>query len=501
MTIFRKIKSFNWQGIRESKLYRKFASLKTSIILRGLLVGFYIMGTIFPQGGQVDEYINAGGRFISFVIFFNLLNIFTTPGFLIISLLLFVNLATCTFERFLVLWRQRTTLAEEPLFTPSLMLPIDINPLLEDPAESIREILRKELGFREQASGSSSSSGTLVMEKGWSYRWLTWVYHLAILLCFLGFLLTYLFACEDEITLYPEEATAVKPVKINRWNKSWGGSPAELDFKLMLKEFITEYNQIPVLDYPVDRLSRLAVGMGWKDPTYILKDSSYFPKDWESRLKITKGKQEILEKTIEVNDPLHFEGITFYQAAYKQDLKIQVDDNPILLETETGKELIVPGIDGMLKFGTLKTGTLFKRDGSIEKIKPFVEAALMKKDSAGKTETEKLGKLEQHGSLFIENKQISFKEFKEASILTYRYDPGVPILWLAGILVLSAMSLRGFGAWYRIVYRVEEREGKAPHMLLNIKTKGLMAEEAKLVRRLKYSLSDMAEPIDLDTPV
>mgnify|MGYP001589836975 FL=1 len=510
MILLTKIKSINWQGIRESKLYRKFASLKTSIILLGLLVGFYIIGTIFPQGGHVDEYINASGRFISFVIFFDLLNIFTTPGFLIISLLLFVNLVICTFERFLVLWRQRTALAEEPLFTPSLMLPIDINPLLEDPAESIREILRKELGFREQASGSSSSSGTLVMEKGWSYRWLTWVYHLAILLCFLGFLLTYLFAFEDEITLYPEEATTVKPVKTNRWNKSWGGSPAELDFKLMLKEFITEYNQIPVLDYPVDRLSRLAVGMGWKDPKYILKDSSYFPKDWKSRLKITKGKQEILEKTIEVNDPLHFEGITFYQAAYKQDLKIQVDDNPILLETEVGKELIVPGIDGMFKFGTLKTGMLFKRDGSIEKIKPFIEVTLIKKDFSGKlapeglnrgTETEKLGKLEQNGSLFIENKQISLKEFKEASILTYRYDPGVPILWLAGILVLSAMSLRVFGAWYRIVYRVEEREGKAPHMLLNIKTKGLMADEAKLVRRLKYSLSDMAEPIDLDTPV
>ena len=63
------------------------------------------------------------------------------------------------------------------------------------------------------------------------------------------------------------------------------------------------------------------------------------------------------------------------------------------------------------------------------------------------------------------------------------------------------MSLRVFGAWYRIVYRIEEKEGKAPNMLLNIKTKGLMADEAKLVRRLKYSLSDMAEPIDLDTPV
>src|SRR3990172_3516794 len=112
-----------------------------------------------------------------------------------------------------------------------------------------------------------------------------------------------------------------------------------------------------------------------------------------------------------------------------------------------------------------------------------------------------LGHPDHNAILLIFDKQISFKDYKEASILTYRYDPGVPILWLAGILVLSAMSLRVFGAWYRIVYRVEEREGKAPHMLLNIKTKGLMADEAKLVRRLKYSLSDMAAPIDLDTPV
>jgi len=55
MIILTKIKSINWQGIRESKLYRKFASLKTSIILLGLLVGFYIMGTYSRRAARLTN--------------------------------------------------------------------------------------------------------------------------------------------------------------------------------------------------------------------------------------------------------------------------------------------------------------------------------------------------------------------------------------------------------------------------------------------------------------
>ncbi|MEK7828911.1 MAG: cytochrome c biogenesis protein ResB, partial [Deltaproteobacteria bacterium] len=215
---------------------------------------------------------------------------------------------------------------------------------------------------------------------------------------------------------------------------------------------------------------------------------------------VIKGKQVVLEKTIEVNDPLSYQGVTFYQAAYKQMLKIQIDDNPISFETETDHELIIPGIDGMLKFDTIRTGTLFKKDGGTEKIKTFTEAALIRKDKNGKTETEKLGKLEHDGSLYIDDKRISLKEFKEASVLSYRYDPGVPILWWSGVTLLIAMALRVFGAWYRIIYRLEEKDGM-PHLLLKIKTRGIMADEERLIKRLKYSLEKWAEPIDLDEPV
>ena len=92
------------------------------------------------------------------------------------------------------------------------------------------------------------------------------------------------------------------------------------------------------------------------------------------------------------------------------------------------------------------------------------------------------------------------REFKEVSILSYRNDPGVPILWWSGIVVLLAMSLRIFGAWYRIIYRIEEKDGM-PHLLMKVKTRGLMADEARLIKRLQHSLMNITEPIDLNTPV
>lgn len=503
MIILTKIKSINWQGIRENKIYKRFASIKTSCIFLGILIGFYIIGTIFPQGAGLDDYIKSGGGFTSFVIFFDLLNIFNTPGFLITAFLLFINLIICTFERFLILLSQRKTALDE--FTPQFILPLDINPQLGDAVEIVKEIFKKELGFTEKTLicrkiKPGFPPGITIMEKGWSYRWLTWGYHAAILFCFFGFFMTYMFAFEGEITLYPGEAATIKPAAINRWDKNRGNKPKEPDFKIMLDEFITEYNQFPQLDYPADKFSRLAIAMGWKDPKYLLKDESYTPKDWKSRLKVIKGEQVVLEKTIEVNDPLSYQGITFYQAAYKQMLKVQIDDNPLSFETEADSELIIPGVDGALKFDTIRTGTLFKKDGGTEKINAFTEVALIKKDKNGETETEKLGKLEYDGGLYVGDERISLREFKEASVLSYRYDPGAAILWWSGAAMLIAMTLRVFGAWYRVIYRLGKKDG-ASYLLLTVKTKGLMANEERLVNMLKHSLIESTEPIDLDESV
>ncbi|MBI5287278.1 MAG: cytochrome c biogenesis protein ResB, partial [Deltaproteobacteria bacterium] len=365
-------------------LYKKFSSLKTSILLLGLLSTFYLLGTIFPQGAKLDDYIKEGGRFTFFVINFDLLDIFTTPGFLLLTLLLFINLGICTYERLLTLLAQKpgdvtfiptytitlppTLTMEEGTGSPSPRCIGGVKP----PGAGVEDILTR-MGFKKVFSNPEIT----IMEKGLPYRWLTWSYHLGIFFCFIGFFLTYLFAFEDEITLYPREVKAVSPSAKSRWARIVESGTKGTGFDLQMEGFITEYNQMPTLEYPKDKLSRLAIALGWegKPLTYTMKEDSFFPKDWKTTLNILEGGKPRLTKTIEVNDPLYYRGFTFYQAAFRQDLRIGVDDGHLVLEIETGRDLIVPGVEGTLRFGTLRVGTLFKKDGGKEEITPFVEVS------------------------------------------------------------------------------------------------------------------------------
>lgn len=481
--------------MRFNGLYKRFSSLKTSIPFLGLLSLIYLVGTIFPQGGRLEDYIREGGRFVFLVRSFNLLNIFTTPVFLTLALLLFINLTICGYERLLLLLAHQeipeaphlTTLEGPAIhgkvkapsslmwFTHTIPLPVDI-----DKAGGLVEGAFIRLGFKKVSSYPNERWG--VMEKGLPYRWLTWLYHLGIFLCFIGLFLTYLFAFEDEITLYPGETKVVSPKAMSRWQRLTGASPKGTGFQLGLEEFITEYNQVPTLEYPKDKLSRLAMALGWWDRSfrYRIEADSLFPKDWKSRLKVIEGGKTTLTKTIEVNDPLHYRGFTFYQMAFKQDLWIQVDDGRLVLEVEAERELIVPGVEGALRFGALRVGTLFKMDGGTERIRPSVEVFNITSDGGRK----RLGRLEEGGRLFIGERAIGLKEFKEASVISYRYDPGVPILWWAGILVLIAMALRVFGLWYRVIYRIEE----GSLLDLAIKARGLLADEERVIRHLRRDL-------------
>lgn len=459
--------------IRNRWLYKKFSSIKTSILFLGLLSIFYLVGTIFPQGGDIEDYIKEGGRFVLLVKIFGLLDLFSTPLFFITAFLLFINLFICSYERFLALTSDTQVDTE---FAPTHTIQLITK-------ENIDTTFIKRLGFKKLHSYSNAA----VITKGLSYKWLTWLYHIGIFLCFIGFFLTYLFAFEDEVAIYPNETKTILPSKQGRFQRLFNIKPKEFPFKIQLAEFITEYSQMPSIDYPKDKLSRLAIGLGWqgKPITYKIKEDTYFPKDWKSRLIVFKGDKLVLIKTIEVNEPLKYGGITFYQSAFKQDLKITIDNSPLAIDAEVDKEAILPGIENSIVFKNLRVGTLFKKDGTTEKIIPFVDVYMVKKTANDKKKKEKIGKLELGSSLTVEDKEVGIKEFKEATILSYRYDPGVPLLWFAGIMALVTMALRVYFAWYRIIYRVDEEQG-APLLKLSIKTRGLLADEEGMVRQVRH---------------
>lgn len=455
-------------------LYRKLSSLRVSVYILGVLSFFYGIGTVFPQGAELKDYEEAGGKFLGAVKFFNLLDIFNTPWFLIPAFILFLNLLVCTYDRFFVIRTRKRNIPET--FTPTIEIPLALGPA--DARERVEGILKKNLGFKELRSARTWT----VFEKGLSYRWLTWLYHAAIVAGFIGFLISGLFVREGMITLKPGKPTPIVSTSPETLGWLVKKDPSPPEFELALDEFITEYTQSPRLEYPKDGRSRLAVLLGRKDLSYSMDEESLIQKDWFSKLRVLKGAKTAYEKTIEVNTPLKFEGYTFYQAAYEQRLKLKVKGRPEIIEANSGEGIEILPI-GKVEFGALRNGTLRRLDGTVEKITPFVTVRKAVRTSDGYEKMETAGRLELGGSVKIDGKELALEGFEESSVLSYRYDPGVAVLWIAGSLVFIVMSLRCFGRWSMLAYSMEEREGKM-NLLISIKARGLSSNPQRVVRAI-----------------
>ena len=460
-------------------LYRKLSSLRVSVYLLGLLSFLFIIGTIFPQGAGLPDYEKTGGRFLSGVKFFNLLDVFNTPWFLFPASVFFLNILICTYDRFSVIRKRRKSIPET--FPPTEKIPLSLG--IAEAGELVPAILRKKLGFRVL----SENTPWTALEKGISYRWLTWLYHAAIAISFLGFIISGLFVEEGVLRLRrnePVEIVSTEPENLG-WLVKKDHAPAS--FKLALDDFITEYTELPELEYPKDKLSRLAIFLGWKNLSYRMEEESFFPKDWFSRLRVLKDGRTVYEKTIEVNDPLRFEGYTFYQAAYEQSLKLKLKDE--IIEVTAYDAVALPALGEKLLFGTLRNGTLFRKNGASEKIRPFTIVKKMVKTTDGKEKEETLGKLEVGGHITVNGKKLMLVDFAEDSVLSYRYDPGARLLFIAGSFVFIVMALRCFGGYYMLAYSIEG-EGGGCSISLYIREKGLSADKERIIRRLKHHLAD-----------
>lgn len=457
--------------------YKRLSSITTSVYLLGLMAIFYVIGTIFPQGENIDEYTKAGGKFLFFVKAFRLLDLFASPLFILLSFIFLLNLVICSYERYLALFAKRIF---PKAFTPTHKIYLTQN--VADAHTEVRRIFNKDLGFRVV----SKDEDWIVMERGLPYRWLTWLYHAGIVICFLGFILTYLFAFEGSMTLSPKKAETVTPDTTGRFMSIFKSKASPTDFHLYLEDFTTEYYQAPHLDYPKDELSRLAMGLGWKPPSFEMKEDSLAVKEWRARVKVIKGKSTLYQKTVRVNDPMRYGGYTFYQVGYEQKLKIKIDDNPILLEAKADEDTFIPGADATLKFGTFRSGTLYRLDGGIEKLVPFT---IIKHPVSGEEgKYEELGKLELGSSIDINGSRVTLSDFEESAELSYRYDPGVGILWWGGIFVLIAMCLRFFGLYYFAAYNINESD-EIICLELYLYSKGLAADDERVVKALEHHLT------------
>lgn len=464
-----------------NRAYYWLASIKNSVYILALLALSCVIGTIFPQGGKIHDYINAGGAFQFLVLNFDLLDFFTSAFFLFLALLLLVSLTICTYERLKVLISKRR-FPDKFQPTHTIKLPCG----MRDAYQLTRDSFRK-AGFKTV----SNEGEWTVTEKGLlPYGWFTWIYHAAIITCFIGLILSYAFAYEDSISLRPHEPLKIAPETNGRLMGLFSRKAPPSTWRIALDEFSTEYNDSPKLDYPKEMLSRLAIGLGWRGVKYKPVDNDALSvRAWKSRVKVVSGGKTELIALIEVNQPLKYGGYTFYQEGYEQDIKIRVDRSALSLSAKPDEDFFIPGLDTPVRFSTFKAGLVHRLDGRIEKLRPFITVKRADASSGGKKNYPVIGTLTEADSLNVEGRNISLDDVLESSTLSYRYDPGVPVLWFAGICVLAAMAVRFYANWHTSAYNIiEDADGVI--LQINARAVGLFASADATVDRIKRHINE-----------
>lgn len=478
-----------------SLLYDIFSSTKTSIVLFGILLLFYLVGNVLPYGGEYEQ-IKVTGWALRVIKGLDLLNVYSGPWFLGVVGLFFLNLCLCTYKRFT--WtlkiRQPAVLSVSTLSAHKATVGFQLPYGPEEATKRIEEFFRKRLFLRKPANliGEVHSGG--VFEQGFvHYIWLSLSYHISVILTVVGAVVTFLFAFESNLTIYPGEPVEVATVsKDTRWNEYMGKekdfeAPPEAKFKLGLEEFSIKYVQKPAIEgFPVKGFGpRLKETLKPEGLVVSSKEDAFYAVEYASRIVVYDSGLPRNEVVVKVNEPLRYRGLTFYQTAY--DYRFDLFANGTKVEPDASGKYKLPGVEGEFSTQQVISGTLFLKDGSTATIRPFVKLAYVPGEGQSAPGGE-VFKIYEGETREIKGTQVSVGTIQAGTILSYRHDPGVTLLWIAAPVLFFGMLFRAWGRWLRASYIVE-KSPTGSQVYVQLQRAGIFGGEVRMMEKLGQALT------------
>ena len=280
---------------KNNSIWQFFASVRLALVIISFIAVTSIIGTIIPQNQSFEWYAHQYG--VETARFFDILNVtdmYESWWFVSFLILLCINLIVCSTERFPVVWKQIRAdgldFKKERLLNMGSRQTLHLNALPADPAS---ELKTKLASFGWDNSSRTVDSSTLIFsQKGKWSRVGVYIVHASILVIFLGAAIGYFKGFKGSITI-PEtmERDAIVLFDSRELHN--------LGFAVRCNSFTIDF---------------YANGM---------------PKEYTSNLTILENGREILTRDIEVNSPLKYKGITFYQSSYEpyRDFVITAENN------------------------------------------------------------------------------------------------------------------------------------------------------------------------------
>jgi cytochrome c biogenesis protein len=270
-----------------SIIYDLFRSLKLTISLLILLAILSIVGTLITQNATRTEYIQRYRISLYEVLnFFDLFDMYHSWWFSATLLLLVINLITCSIHRFPAIWSQISRgsgeLEDRMLKTIPNVEKIQIpNSIKRE--ENIQSPLKK--WFKNWKRIETENAITFFSEKGRFSRLGVYITHFSILIILIGGIVGSLYGFRGHVEILEGETVDQFFFRIKDEEV-----PKPIGFSVRCDDFNITY--------------------------YDLKRTEKHVKEYTSHLTILDNGKEVLKKTVQVNHPIHYKGLAFYQANY-----------------------------------------------------------------------------------------------------------------------------------------------------------------------------------------
>jgi len=260
-----------------------FCSLKLAIATLILLAITSIIGTVIQQGKPAQEYIQEYGE-TAYRVFVALdfVDMYHSWWFLTLLNIFALNLICCSIKRLPRILR----LVRNPELTPdekyfrAFANREELRTSL--PADRVCERLSGVVGsqFARPVINQKDGRFHLFAQKMAWARFGVYVVHLSILVIFVGAIIGSVWGYKAYVNIVEGGSTT------QVWPRN-SQTPIDIGFEVRCDNFAVDF-------YP---------GTGR-------------PKEFTSDLVVLENGREVLKKTIEVNDPLSYRGLTFYQSSY-----------------------------------------------------------------------------------------------------------------------------------------------------------------------------------------
>lgn len=443
------------------RIWKSFASVKLTIALLLSLAATSIIGTLIPQNEAPGAYLQTFGEFLYRL--FSLLGLFDmyhSWWFRALILLLVVNIIVCSIDRLQATWK--IIFARNPRFNVARYRQLKSKTVFNHNGAAAklkdRYLPVVSRRYRYCRTEETDAGFAIFAEKGRLTRLGVYGVHLSVVVLLIGGLIGSIFGYEGFVNLAPGDSA--RSIQLRQNNQV-----LPLGFEIRCDDFKVEFYDTGA------------------------------PKEFRSSLTILKEGKVVQKKDIIVNDPLRYEGISFFQASYGK-----------LQPTEV-----------ILNFTSQATGMIYSQRAAIGKpvvipeklgtftLKEFTRQADFREHNIGEAF---IGILTPQNSnpvdVTLPLKFPSFDKMRKGQVfiaiadfvpryytgLQVSKDPGVWVVYTGFILMIIGIYITFFMSHQQICVEVTPLDPKSQVMVAGTSNKNKMGMQKK-VTQLADQLANM----------